>query len=56
MQNDKENGSRFEEGELRFEIRIIFTKKYKMIKKTAVGFRKGSSVFRSASLKQTDAK
>jgi hypothetical protein len=56
MQNDKENGSRIEEGELRFEIRIIFTKRCKMIKKTAVGLRKGSSGFCSASLKQTDAK
>jgi hypothetical protein len=56
MQNDKEHGSRIEEGELGFLYCFIETNRCKMIKKTAAGSRKGSSVFCSASLKQTEAK
>jgi hypothetical protein len=56
MQNDKQNGSRIEEGELRLEIRFIFTKRCKMIKKTAAGLRKGCSVLRFALFLQKHAK
>jgi hypothetical protein len=48
MQNDKENGSSIEEGELRFLYCFIETNRCKMINKLAAGSRKGSSVFRFA--------
>jgi hypothetical protein len=48
MQNDKENGRRIEEGDIRVLYCFIERNRCKMIKKTAAGLRKWSSVFCSA--------